>query len=177
MTRITKKIKKILQAVEEFHIRSRYHFATMKINPLWNVEQERELFSKPDGIWYCWGNCWANFLCNTRDNNGIRWGRDWIKKYNYIYKLIINYKNIIKLKSNIDFKNFTIKYGRSVDSIDDWRGYSIDWHKVARCYDGIDIRYNDKMDQDLKWYLGWDVSSGCIWRIRAIKKTQLVWKA
>jgi len=50
----------------------------------------------------------------------------------------------------------------------------VDWKKVAKEYDGIDIRYNDKADDLMYWYSTWDCSSGCIWHKRAVKDIKLI---
>ena len=47
----------------------------------------------------------------------------------------------------------------------------IDWRKVAKKYDGIEINpmiYELRM-MALSWYYGWDVASGCIWKPRKAK--------
>ncbi len=46
----------------------------------------------------------------------------------------------------------------------------IDWHAVARAYEGIIIapyQWSMRLDGPF-WYYGWDVASGCIWDLGAI---------
>lgn len=137
--------------------------------------------TKPRGAWYSWGSIWTEFLMSSD------WGRKWIKKYKYAFKLTIDFSKIIRIRTPSDFRSFNEKYKVPCSEIEhydgpNWQGFKkkdykkfkfpdlIDWTKVVKKYHGIDIRYNDKEDERYFWYRGWDCSSGCIWNEKAIKK-------
>ena len=44
---------------------------------------------------------------------------------------------------------------------------SIDWVKVRKLYDGVEIapyQYKRRLHPNFSWYYGWDCASGVIWR-------------
>jgi hypothetical protein len=53
---------------------------------------------------------------------------------------------------------------------------TINWGKVANKYHGIDIQLVRDCVDDSKyeWYRDWDVSGGCVWHPKAVRKFKLL---
>lgn len=83
--------------------------------------------------------------------------------------------NVLIISTDAEFKAFTAEYAAPLFRPDEYvsiRMYGIDWTKVAERYDGIIIspyRWESRFDIENFWYSGWDVASGCIWNLHAIR--------
>ena len=120
--------------------------------------KEEEMISgnhKPKGLWYSFGTQWLS-LCKDETSVGLE-----IKENNF--KINVNCK-ILKIKNVKEFDDFEKTYGYGYGY-----GYGIDWKKVYKNYDGIEI-YNENNFQYLfdkktsNWYKTWEIGSGCIWK-------------
>ena len=77
----------------------------------------------------------------------------------------------------LELLKFSEKYGELEKPDINFKGdkgrWAVDWNKVSRDYDGIEICPYIDIDWSLKeyykWYDFWDVASGCIWGKGAIK--------
>lgn len=82
-------------------------------------------------------------------------------------------ENILQLTSIEALDAFTRTYGlaeRKSYGSHSWTDMAIDWSCVAGEYDGVLIApYQWGRRMGLDWYYGWDVASGCIWNLSAIK--------
>jgi hypothetical protein len=120
---------------------------------------------KPKGLWYSFGTQWLSLCKDETYGSGLE-----ILKNNF--KLTINECNILKIKNVKEFNDFERKYRYEY-------GYGIDWKKVYKAYDGIEI-YNENNFQYLfdkkrnKWYDTWDIGSGCIWKNCKITTEKIV---
>lgn len=119
---------------------------------------------KPCGLWYSFGSEWADFVKNNLP-----------EKSNTKNKIIlnVNFKKILLLDSKEKCISFYEKYHYTGEEID---FPEINWSLVADEYYGIEVKnFNNfrpespKREKEIGWLYGWDVSSGCIWNMSAIK--------
>ena len=111
---------------------------------------------KPRGVWYAPGSEWLDWMSGEMP--------DWLNDVNYIYKLTPNYSGgldssggVLRLSTEEDILRFSEEFSIS--------SYEIDWAKVASIWDGIEIiPYQHSLGYSIRWYYGWDIASGCIWR-------------
>jgi hypothetical protein len=109
---------------------------------------------KPAGFWYGFGNSW------------IQWTKSEMPEWSgkYIYEVNIGNANVLKIDTYSKLLKFNDEFSaQSTPGIS-----SIDWAKVSKKYDGIEIvpyQNNARMNFKLLWYYGWDVASGCIWNL------------
>lgn len=134
-----------------------------------NQEDSISMFCKPRGIWYAPDNEWADWC---RENMPTQ--------YESAYELEINYANILIIRSECHLHSFYNKYRKSKNkhsqsicwSID---SSPIDWIKVSKEYKGIEIiPYLSNLRLVFQWYYGWDVASGVIWDLSAIKSSRII---
>ena len=119
---------------------------------------------KPRGLWYDFDNDWIDFVTRNQFN--------WLSKNNY--HIEVDQSRILVLDSDKDVATFTEKYIKDTNGV----YFFIDWSKVAEDYSGIEMpNYNKlrhfhglEMVMKLLWIRSWDVKSGCIWDLSAIKK-------
>ena len=136
----------------------RLHSSKKPIKRIKDTERQAIEF-KPVGLWYGINFEWRTF-CNREFSDGLG-------KYNY--EIILDMTNILKISNFEELCKFENKYGKEKykwSLID-----NIDWIKVSKTYDGIEIQPYIWEARLIKlWYYGWDVASGCIWNKKAIKK-------
>ena len=136
-----------------------------------NVKQDKfksdQRGDKPKGLWYALGTEW------------IDWVRDQVPKWegNHIYRLELNESMILKVT---DFKSFEDEYGYVEDYIrnsslwrDDKKPKGINWERVSHEYYGVEViaPFGGEIGN---WNRTWDVSSGCVWNKRGIKKIEKI---
>lgn len=136
----------------------------MSKNPLRKLEKRyytQISGDKPEGFWYGFGDEWIDWTEMAGPE----------RKGNYIYEVDINGSNILQIKDYQEITKFTKEY-ESYKQIIPGKIFSIDWSKIDRRYDGIEINpYIDqaRLDDRFLWYYGWDVASGCIWNLEKVK--------
>jgi hypothetical protein len=147
----------------------RLHNTATPLRVIRSVSQpEREFgLPKPRGLWYGVGDSWLRW-CESEQ-------LDWIHHYTYALTLAPG-ANILRLKSLADLTRFQNKYGfHHPGMFEDEKYTDIDWPRVAKDYDGIEIApYIWRARFTMLWYYGWDVASGCIWNARAVKSFKRV---
>ena len=119
---------------------------------------------KPRGIWFQVDNSWRDWCSNEMP--------EWLSKYKYEYELKIDYTDILVISNMLELKAFTTLYKQSNEIFE-----SIDWKTVAKKYKGISIPtylHSCRMDRRFFWYYPWDIASGCIWDVSAIKNIKLI---
>ena len=155
----------------------RIHMSKKPIITLRNMSYPQEVGVKPYGLWYGFGDQWINWV---RDNVP-----EWEGKY--LYRIIFpQSKKIAKLNSQDTILEFNEKYmsdyfikmfgKHNANKFGPVVGSTMmDWPKVARDYDGIEIYpYIGRMRHELIWYYGWEVSSGCIWNLSDVTIKKLL---
>jgi hypothetical protein len=119
---------------------------------------------KPKGMWYGIDNSWTNHC--TREAFLPK-----IKKYNFIIDLDVS--SIFVLDSIEKYQYIIDNYG----FLGRWGDGLIDWAKLSANYKGIEIPNYDSLRNKIpddsydnnNWISSWDVNSGCIWDLTAIK--------
>lgn len=120
-------------------------------------------FNKPVGFWYALGDAWGQYI--------KKFDKERYKDYHYIASLDIDYKNILKIDSSQKFEDFNNKYSEKA-----FFGRAINWKKVAEDYKGIEIiPYRPDYKHTYMWYNMWDLASGCIWDLSAIKNYKIIY--
>jgi hypothetical protein len=117
---------------------------------------------KPKGLWYSCGSEWDDW-CRYEMPQGITGSP-------HVYRIEVNLSRMLVIRNDDDFESFVSKY-RVFKS-----GFGlIDWPRVARDYDGIEIcPYQQQRRMSSDWYYPWDVASGCIWGSGAFKSVEPV---
>ena len=130
---------------------------------LTKVYSQETFHFKPKGLWYALDQEWIDW-CN--DNM-----EGWVRPN--IIKLEIDEANLLILKTKKEVETFARRFNTPIEGS---LFASIDWLEVSKTYSGIEIqnyriiKYNDLLDfMSDAWFLGWDVSSGCIWDLSIIK--------
>lgn len=122
--------------------------------------RENGLSFKPHGIWYSIGSEWVEWL---QDNMPSRLG-----KHNY--SLDVDEGRLLVIKDLVKLNEFAEQYQHEKS---DRYNHIVDWRKVADQYAGIEIQNYHAIKWALTnmytWFYAWDVSSGCIWDLTAIK--------
>jgi len=133
------------------------------LKPRYNIHD-----SKPRGLWYSMGDSWIDW-CVGENFGGI--GK-------YIYDIELDPKANIKfIDTEDDVFSFSKRYRRTDSFYANFPSVYIDWKRVVREYDGVEINpyfYNLRFEHDLIWYYGWDVPSGCLWKANTKKKITLI---
>jgi len=118
---------------------------------------------KPCGLWYSINNEWLKWCKSEMPS--------WITKFKF--ELNINTSNILIISNISELQSFCSEYKYKLNpfkSLD-----YIEWARVSKNYDGIEIRnydnlkYDRNLDYKNVWVYGWDISSGCIWNLQALK--------
>ena len=118
------------------------------------VVQQNTLKPKPTGLWYGFGTQWID-LCKRNPDLPL--------KQNTFKINISNNCNILKITNNDDLTTFEKNFQKQIIG----GQIFIDWVKVAKKYDGIEIydpnNNYELLKNDNIWSKSWDVGSGCIW--------------
>ena len=126
--------------------------------------EESFTFDKPKGFWYAQGGAWADYM--------FLYDQERYEDYHYIASLNIDYSNVLKINTQKKFQDFHDTY-----SIKRKFGPAIDWKRVAKEYKGIEIiPYFREFRNTYLWYNMWDLASGCIWDLSAIKGYEIIHK-
>jgi len=130
----------------------------------YNVQQyTAHSVKKPDGLWYSCGDSWVSWIQGEMPGA--------LKSANYLYEIKLG-SDVLKISADEDFDNFQHEY-----SIPPSYGVdvSIDWLRVSKSYSGIEIcPLNREKRDEMFWYYGWDVASGCIWNSSGISRITLL---
>jgi hypothetical protein len=137
------------------------HYSHKPIEKVESRDQKKTYGNgKPVGFWLSEESAdggWAEW-CEMEDFDGA---------WEYIYDVILSEDANILYLDGDSMVRFNELYGNK-------RGFGmdkIDWHAVARDYDGIVIApYQWRHRMNFMWYYGWDCSSGCIWNGDAIEQ-------
>jgi hypothetical protein len=126
-----------------------------------------EMAMKPKGLWYGFGTSWIDFVRSEMPA--------WESDTKHVFKIEIDTSNILIIKDDESFLEFSDKY-KDPEYEKKWPDIKIDkinWPEVAKEYKGIEFPvYFSKyrMNRKYFWYYPWDVASGCIWDLSAVKK-------
>ena len=149
-----------LKEKTEEHSHIRIH---MSKNPVESVRSAKpqEIGFKPSGFWYGCGLEWLDFAENEFPE----------AKGNYLYSVTLNPSaDILFIRNLAGLDAFHEKY--IVPDPHSTHVVLVDWPRVAKEYDGIEIcpyQWTRRLAKNFLWYYGWDVASGCVWNPRAIQ--------
>jgi len=111
-------------------------------------------------LWFATGYEWLEWMASEMKN--------WLHSQNYIYEIILNDENILKMSTLSELIDFTEKYKAE----DHW---GIQWNNIINQYSGIVIApYILEARYKIGWYNAWDVASGCVWNWDGIKEIKLI---
>lgn len=121
----------------------------------------RDIYHKPVGLWISVkGEYYWPWWVESEQFGSI----------DYVATVELDSKaNILLLNSIIKILEFQEKYGEKPYDVDPMH---INWQRVKDDYDGIIIapyQWSLRLDTWVNWYYIWDVASGCIWNLDAIK--------
>jgi len=172
---------KLKEIIKELDIpdNMRVHMSKTPIT-LHNTTISQKVDMKPKGLWYGFGNEWIDWVRGNMP--------DW--EGNHVYHIIFpESKNVLKIKSVHEIMEFTKGYLSDINKVGGYSpggiGYAhaygikhmtmyMDWPKVAKKYDGIEIYpYLHNVRHELMWYYGWDVASGCVWNLSNVELKEL----
>lgn len=136
------------------------------VGPLETIhfQKQRDEDPKPFGLWVSvpGADDWKSW-CEAEGFS--------LNSLNYVSQIILrDNAKILRLSSSSAIRRFTAE--RRVRG-SRWNSFSIDWRSVAGEYDGIIIapyQWSCRMDDECRWYYGWDCASGCIWHASAVKE-------
>jgi hypothetical protein len=131
------------------------------------VSQKNDM--KPKGLWYSCGPDWVEWVVSNMPH--------WAKKN--IYEIGIG-GNVLRISNSRELREFSNKYKTGIPGglstlHDLYDNLYIDWPKVAKEYDGIEIcPYIGACRMEMNWYYPWDVASGCLWNQAGLSNTKLI---
>jgi hypothetical protein len=160
------------------------HYSDKPLNHLLDVppEAQSENGMKPRGIWFGIGSSWKDWAATEffgdipTDVKNIYAAKFSLEKETAI--VLKKNAKILRIKNAKQLDNFTKKYPgedeylKPVKNVEYGLGRMINWKRVTKDYDGIIIApyiASRRLSVQTPWYYGWDVASGCVWNIDAIR--------
>lgn len=162
-----------------------YMFTEFLVTP-YNAEHQPKANFKPKGLWFAQGAEWLQHMKKTNYK---------MTSYNYLYDIEVDLDRLIFITNIKDLHNFSSKYCMTTTINSDVHGgvcMGVNWHRVVKDTkkDGILISPNlkaimrkNKPEYDdlssfkgMEWYLTWDIASGAIWNVSAIKNLKLIYQ-
>jgi hypothetical protein len=166
----------------KYYIFSEYELAPKNIHL-----RAQQIWFKPRGLWFAQGSEWLQFMKQYSF---------WMSKYNYLYEIQLNKDNIYFVSSLKELQEFSqnfqvhTKVGMNFEGV--YINTLIDWKKFIEKEraSGIVISPNlkkifykqvksstlpDFFDKS-EWYVTWDVASGVLWNVKAIKNVKLIYR-
>lgn len=130
-----------------------YHYSLQSIKELEKRDYQQFISGKPNGLWISvegfeedWG--WKNW-CLASDFD--------------VERLECKHEVFLREDANI-------LYISTLEELKEMgEGYDINWHYYTKKYQGIIIAPYIGEGRYIRWYAGWDCSSGCIWDMTAIQ--------
>lgn len=160
-------------------------------------------YYNPRGLWISCGSDWIKFI--DKEIAYLQNPIDTWSKCKFIYEIIINEKEVLKINKVKDLINFHKKYGKYYKKT---KSYDINWKLVKKEYYGLIIcpYLGDKIWKNtnlyfylnnksykyiknsiannikkypkfyLEWYRHWESGSGVIWNKKGINEIKLIKK-
>lgn len=119
---------------------------------------------KPIGLWYGFGTSWIDFIRAEMPD----------RETQHVFKIEVDDMDIYNINQEKMFLWFSQRF-KDPKKEGKYGNYKIDWPEVSKKTKGIEIpiyfrKYSRDPEHD--WYSTWDVESGCIWDLSAIKKVE-----
>lgn len=136
----------------------RTHISKAALKKIRREMQPQTIDRKPLGFWYGIDGDWERW-CRAE-----QWG---LASKSFEYEVALGKERILLLSSVAELDDFHANYAANP-----YKGLAyleyIDWRRVAKEYDGIEItpyQWDRRLDGKAhNWYYGWDCASGCIWQ-------------
>jgi hypothetical protein len=155
------------------------HYSDKPLNHLLDVppEAQSENGMKPRGVWFGIGSSWKDWVSTEYGNSSTDIQGHFPTNKETAIVLKRNAK-ILRITSAKGLNEFTKKYPgedeylKPIKNVEYGLGRMINWKRVAKDYDGIIIApyiASRRLSIQTPWYYGWDVASGCVWNIDAIR--------
>lgn len=124
-----------------------------------SVLERYRTVGKPWGFWYGINESWLEY-CIDNSVDSIR---------PYIYEVDLTPCHIYRLDSTLKYNRFMDEY-RARQTRDIYRFESINWEKVYKDYDGIEIdQFVVERNHMNLWYHMLDRQGGCVWRFQGVR--------
>ena len=145
------------------------HYSKTKVRKVHSTDQlpgKIGTYDKPKGFWVSVDGefDWPSW-CKAEDYGLERF------KWRHVVTLRPG-ANILRISSKEELDKFSEEYQDPVSpTLLSPRFSGIDWHRVARLYQGIIISpyiWERRLSGHASWYYIWDCASGCIWDAKAI---------
>lgn len=170
------KAESALKLLSRFRRERRIHNSKLDsivfIQPDQQPYEEMRAFRKPRGLWYGINQSWVEW-CSTEEPG-------WV--HDHLHEVILDHSKILRVTNIKQFNAFEKEFGMIdpmikmlEEKMPSFGGFSfgresIDWHKVAEQYSGLEITpYLWEKRLTSMWYYGWDCASGCVWNANAVK--------
>lgn len=154
------------------------HFTATPLRPLYNCEQNAMNWMKPRGLWVSdeeQADAWLRWV----DQEG---GKDFRQRCKHAYYIdLAKGHNVLIIDNFEELLEFSHTFRMRPD---DWPDGMADlgrhvvylsWPRIAQDYQGVIVtpyQWDARFDHRTNWYYGWDVASGCIWDVAAIKSVE-----
>ena len=116
---------------------------------------------KPDGLWYSVGGEWLEWL----EENKEYLHEDFAGGSDHDYLLDIDESRLLIIRTQDELEGFGEEYAQDESGF-----FMINWSRVEDDYAGIEIpNLLGYHTHATNWYYGWDVSSGCLWDMSALR--------
>lgn len=132
-------------------------------------------YHKPKGLW----------ITDDSEYNWERWVREedfCTEKFVCKSQIDLDLTDIHWIKNLRQFDAFNKKFSMETKALGLPRlvDKTINWQLVASHYKGVIItpyQGQRRLNRNCNWYYGWDVASGCIWNISAVRSCAYLGKA
>ena len=119
---------------------------------------------KPIGLWYGFGTSWIDFIRAEMPE----------RETQHVFKIEVDDFELVDIDRDKIFLWFSQRF-KDPQKEGRFGNYKVDWPEVTKKYKGIEFpiyfdKYRGNPDHD--WYSSWDIASGCIWDLSAIKKVE-----
>jgi hypothetical protein len=156
------------------------HYSRRPLLHVRSVEQSRRADRgvKPDGLWFSVGDGedgWRSWCASEMPH--------WLDGALATEVVLASDATMLRLVGATEIDAFTAVYGilpHYANGRTDLFTHedAIDWRRVAEKYQGIIIApYVWERRHELRWYYGWDCSSGVVWDAKAVAELRLMTKA
>jgi hypothetical protein len=157
------------------------HYSSRPLAKVRTVKQDMraDRGDKPDGLWFSVGD-------------GDDGWRAWCEAGSYSLGKIATEivlrpsAKMLRIDGVKELDAFTAKYGMipayatQLRGGRDYRGYAIDWRRIAQDHQGIIIApycWERRLTRHTFWYYTWDCASGVVWDANAVAEVRVIEQA
>jgi hypothetical protein len=149
---------------------------------LYDADFQFDFHFKPVGLWFAQGDEWLQHMKKTNFR---------MTRYNYLYELELNMDEFIIITNINELYDFTKKFGVSYEGLpSSYTSIALKWGDVVKKTKKSGILISPNLKQiimkykdnhleyfdEMKWYISWDIASGAIWNVKAVKNFKVVYK-